>query len=195
MGWQPNRDKGGYNSKSEARIIIHQVNADGTELTSPDGYWDVGYVDSEELKDTTPLTPKYDCSGGQYGTDIGNREIKFSGTLGTRHKAVLDMAKQTRGNYYLILVGAGALALGTVTAINQEIFAFGQVTPQFDVKLTGGDTPFEFIALRNESAITISAASLTATGTAGWGAHATATVTIAAANLSGSNGYYTINQA
>lgn len=187
MAFTPTRDSGAYASKGGGIIKIHEVTDTGAELASPDGYHDLGFLNSSGFEDTTPQTGVFDEAGSQYATEEGDRAINITGVFGQRQKALLDIAKQTRGKFYLLYKHQG-----NVDGKAQEVFAFVKITPQFNIGLPGGTMPFEAKAIKNTAAITISTASLAATGTLGWSAVGTATVTIAAVNTTGSTGYYEI---
>ena len=189
MAYVPVRNAGGYASKGGGKITLHEVQDTAAELSSADGYNDLGIVDSVTWADNTDYTPQNDESGAQYGNDEGNRGIKFTIGVAQRDAAILAIAKQTRNKFYLIKVDRGI-----VDAKYQEVFAFGQFKPGFEVPLPGGKWSIEFNGVKNDSAITLAATTLTATGTAGWSAHVTTTTTIAAVTAAGTAGYYEITE-
>ncbi len=169
---------------------FHEVNADGTELGSPAGYYELGILENSEFIDETPTEDEVDETGQQYNTTYDQRTVSLTGTIATRGEDFMKLPKETRGRYYI-----GMHDEGEVNGKESRVFIFGRFTPKINLSLTGtgndsGKVEFEFKGLRTQSAITVALATLTATGTAGWATNATATVTIAQSNQSGSAGIY-----
>ncbi len=93
----------------------------------------------------------------------------------------MEIAEECRGKFYTLYTLNSRP--GSLTA--QEIFCgVGTITPQFEIKFPGGENPFEYKASIVPSTISISGASLSGSGTAGFAAYTTSTVTIPA------NSYY-----
>ncbi len=189
MAYQPTRDTGEYSSKGGGQGMIHEVQDTGAELSSPDGFWDLGLLDNTTFSDNTDYTPQYDEKGDQYANEEQNRVVTLKGTLTQRSANILGIAKNVRGKYYIIKHDRGI-----VNGKYQELFMFGQIRPGFEVPLPGGKWEIQINGIKNASAITLSTAHLAGTGTAGWTAHASTTQTIAAVTASGSDGYYVITE-
>lgn len=174
MALSISRDRGAIHSKGGGIIKVKQVLEDGSDLTVTASVVDIGYIQDSEFNDATPLTDVKDETGATVTQEEGDREVSVKATLMQSDSEVIDLAKQVRGNFYLLYKYNGL-----VDGKHQEIFfGVGKITPQVNLKFTGGRIPFEYKASKLASTLTVSTASLAALG-----AHATQTVTIAADDL------------
>lgn len=171
------RDKGSIHSKGGGIIKVKQVLEDGSDLTVTASVVDLGYVQDSEFNDQTPLQDVKDETGATVTQEEGDREVSVKATLMQSDAKVIDLAKQVRGNFYLLYKYNGL-----VDGKHQEMFfAVGKVAAQVNLKFTGGRIPFEYKSSKIASTVSISTAAL-----ASLGAHATQTVSIAA------DDYYTV---
>jgi len=163
------RDKGTVHSHGGGIIKVKQVLENGAELPVPASVIDIGYIQDSEFNDSTPLTDVKDETGSTITQEEGDREISVKATLMQSDSAVIDLAKEVRGKFYALYKYNGI-----VDGEHQEIFfGVGKITPQINLKFTGGRIPFEYKASKLATAVTIDTTDLTA-----WGAFATAEVTI-----------------
>lgn len=168
------RDKGSIHSHGGGIIKVKQVLEDGSDLTVTASVVDLGYVQDSEFNDATPLTDVKDETGATVTQEEGDREVSVKATLMQSDMKVIDIAKQVRGNFYLLYKYNGL-----VDGKQQEIFfGVGKITPQVNLKFTGGRVPFEYKSSKLASTLTISTTALAAIG-----AFATQTVTIAAGDF------------
>ncbi len=186
----PTKDAADRSARGGAIVISHAVAAGGAELGSPAGYYELGIVEGTEFTDDTPTEDELDESGQQYNTTYGERTVSLTGTITTRGEQFMKLPKETRGGYFILMHDEGE-----VNGKESRVFIYGRFTPKTVLALTNsgndsGKVEFEFKGIKTPSAISIALATLTATGTAGWATNATATVTIAASNQSGSTGIY-----
>lgn len=166
--------KTGINTKHGGVIKVREVNEDGTSIVGAPVV-DIGYLKEVGFSDKTPSDDVKDVSGQAITQELGDREVMVTGTLMQSNKEVLDIAEECRGKYYSLYTQNSRP--GSLTA--QEVFfAVGTITPQVELKFAGGEIPFEYKASAVQSAISISGASLTGSGTAGFASYTTTTVTI-----------------
>ncbi|MBE2228254.1 MAG: hypothetical protein IAE93_12950 [Ignavibacteria bacterium] len=165
------RDKGAIHSHGGGIIKVKQVQEDGTDLSPAASVVDIGYIQDSEFNDQTPLTDVKDETGATVTQEEGDREISVKATLMQSDSEVIALAKEVRGKFYALYKYNGI-----VDGKHQEIFfGVGKITPQINLKFSGGRIPFEYKSSKLASAVTIDTTDLTA-----WGAYATAEVTIAA---------------
>lgn len=177
MALATTRDKGAVHSKGGGIIKVKQVLEDGADLTVTASVIDLGYIQDSEFNDATPLTDVKDETGATVTQEEGDREVSIKATLMQSDAKVIDVAKQVRGNFYLLYKYNGL-----VDGKHQEMFfGVGKITPQVNLKFTGGRVPFEYKSSKLASTMVISTAALAAIG-----AHATQSVSIAA------DDYYTV---
>lgn len=182
MSLSISRNKAGINTKHGGYFKAIEKNEDGTPIVGAPVI-DFGFIKDITLTDKTTSEDIKDVTGNTITQDLGDREVMISGTLLQSNKEILEIAEECRGKFY------GAYVLnsrpGSLTA--QEMFyGVGTITPQFDIKFPGGEVPFEFKASSLVSSMSISGVALTGSGTAGFGAYTSTTVTIPA------NRYYKV---
>ena len=185
MAYVPIKDRGGFSNFGGNSCMIHEVNEDLSELTATSGYYDVGYFTDSEMKDDTPSAPIHDESGVQFNAIEGNRDVSLVVTAAQRNAANLNLAQLARNKYYILKKDEGIVNNSYV-----ETYIFGKFDPSTVLTLPGGTWKATFRGIRNETAYTLSTAVLAGTGTAGFAAHATVTVTIPAYASDGSSGMY-----
>lgn len=193
MAFQPARNVAERNARGGGIVKVHEVLAGGAELGSPDGYWELGTIENTAWVDETPTDSELDETGQEYNTVMGSRNVMLTGMVAERGENLLKIAKETRNKYYVIMHDEGEVNLK-----QSRVWVYGKFTPKSALSLSGsgndsGKIEFEFKGIKTPSAITLSLANLTATGTAGWATNCTATITIAASNSSGSTGIYERN--
>jgi len=193
MAFTPARNVGEVNPRGGGIGIIHQVAQGGAELGSPDGWWELGTIENTTWTDETPTEPRLDETGQEYLATLGERTVSLSGTIAERGENLMKLAKETRNKFYILMHDEGE-----VNGKQSRVWVYGRITPKTVLNLTNsgndaGKIEFEFKGIKTPSAITLSLANLTATGTAGWATNCTATLTIAASNSSGSTGIYERN--
>jgi hypothetical protein len=170
------RTKAGVNQKHGGIIKVQEKNEDGTFVTGAPVI-DLGYLKEVSLSDKTPSEDVKDVTGNTVTQELGDREVLITGTLMQTDDAVLDIAEECRGKYYALYTQLARP--GSASA--QEFFVgVGTITPQFDIKFPGGENTFEYKASTLPNAISITGANLTGSGTAGFAAYASPTVTIPA---------------
>lgn len=185
MAYQPIKDRGGFSNFGGLSCMIHEVNDDLSELTATSGYYDGGYYQDSEFKDDTPITPVINEAGVQWNSIEGNRDVSLVVTFGQRNAANLNLAQNARNKYYILKKDEGE-----VNGKYVETFIFGKFDPSTTLTLPGGTWKGTFRGLINDTAYTLSTAVLAGTGTAGFAAHATVTVTLPAYASDGSAGIY-----
>lgn len=163
--------KGGSVFKAQARTSA------GANLSSPDTVHDFGDVASSTFKDKTPREARYNEAGEKKKSELGNRDTGFTVNLMQRGLKVIDSIRnETRSAYFLSLrkmSESNALTGGT-----QWSFAFGQINPDVEFSLPGGEIPCTFEGYILETAITLTPGELTS-----WAGNTTtfpATITIPA---------------
>jgi hypothetical protein len=190
MAFEPINTAENRSARGGAIVKSHAVAFGGAELGTPAGYYELGVVENTEFTDDTPTEDELDESGQQYNTTFGERLVSLTGTITTRSESFMKLPKETRGGYFIIMHDEGE-----VNSKEARVFIYGRFTPKTVLALNNsgndsGKVEFEFKGIKTSSAITIALATLTATGTAGWATNATATVTIAQSNQSGTTGIY-----
>lgn len=190
MAFTPARNVGERNPRGGGVVKIHEVLATGAELGSPDGYWELGTIENTTFTDETQTNAELDETGQEYNSTLDNRNVMLTGVVAERGELLMKLPKDTRNKYYVVMHDEGEVNLK-----ESRVFMFGKFTPKASLALSSsgndsGKIEFEFRGMKTPSAITLSLANLTATGTAGWATNCTATVTIAASNTSGSTGIY-----
>lgn len=193
MAFTPARNVEEVNPRGGGIVKIHQVAAGGAELGSPDGYWELGTIENTTFTDDTPTESKLDETGQEYQATLGERTVMLTGTIAERGENLLKLPKEARNKYYVLMHDEGEVA-----GKQSRVWVYGRITPKTILNLTNtgndaGKVEFEFRGIKTSSAITLSLANLTATGTAGWATNCTATLTIAVSNSSGSTGIYERN--
>lgn len=193
MAFNPARNVAERNARGGGIVKVHEVQAGGAELSAPDGWWELGTVEDTNFTDVTETNSEIDETGQEYNTTLDTRTVSLTGTIAERGSALMAIATDTRNKYYLIMHDEGEVNLK-----ESRVFIYGKFTPKTELALKGsgndsGKIAFEFKGIKTPSAITLSLANLTATGTAGWATNCTATLTISASNASGSTGIYTRN--
>ena len=134
------RDKGAIHSHGGGIIKVKQVLEDGSDLATPGPVIDLGYIQDSEFNDATPLTDVKDETGSTVTQEEGDREVSVKGTLMQSDASVIAIAKEVRGKFYLLYKYNGI-----VDGMHQEIFfAVGKITPQVNLKFSGGRVPFEY---------------------------------------------------
>jgi hypothetical protein len=146
------RNRAAYSGKGGASIKLQEVTAAGV-LVGSDVPHDLGGLQSTRMTDKTPVKNIIEESGDVFTIEQGEREVIITGVMLQRDKPVLDIAEEVRGKFYRL-----TKYNGVVNGKHQWIiFGIGRVTPQFDIELPGGTTPFEYRAVKCASAIVISA--------------------------------------
>lgn len=193
MAFTPARNVAERNPRGGGIVKVHEVLAGGAELGSADGFWELGTIENTNFVDETGTSPELDETGQEYNSTLDSRNVVLTGLVAERGENMLKIAKETRNKYYLLMHDEGEVNLK-----QSRLFMYGKFTPKSSLALSNsgndsGKIEFEFRGIKTPSAITLSLANLTATGTAGWGTNCTATITIAASNSSGSTGIYERN--
>ena len=149
----------------------------GAALGTPDTVHDFGEVKDSNLRDKTPYNPRYNEAGEKVANEQGERDTGFTATLMQRDAATIDdLRNQVRNKYYLTMH-----VLSQSQAVNgktQYAFAFGQIAPDVEFSLPGGEIPMSFQGIITDTAITLTPGELSS-----WVGNTTAlpaTVTIAA---------------
>jgi hypothetical protein len=136
----------------------------------------IGSIKETTQEQSTSVT-KYKNESGNVEASDKDYEISLKGVIMDTSKALIDYLSTTvKGKFYGLY-----RRRNSVDGKTQEWFyGFGEVTPQHNVKSPGGadSMPFEYIALNNSSAITLSTTTL-----ASIGAYVTAAVTIPIAGI------------
>lgn len=193
MAFTPARNVAERNPRGGGVVKAHEVLATAAELGSADGYWELGTIEGTNFTDETAINPELDETGQEYNATLDSRNVVLTGTIAERGENIMKIAKETRGKYYLLMHDEGE-----VNGKQSRVFMFGKFSPKTSLALSSsgndsGKIEFEFRGIKTPSAITLTLANLTATGTAGWATNCTATITIAASNSSGSTGIYERN--
>lgn len=157
MAWSPAKDKGAIKKFGGGVIRIREVSDDGATISTTDtAYHDIGYLQSHKFQDDTPFEDIYDETGGQVASDEGNRVVKITGTLMQTDKEALDVAKDTRGNFYRAYIYNGV-----VNGKYQEVLCgICRIAPMVNVDYPGARPTFEISVLKNDAALTIGTAEL-----------------------------------
>jgi hypothetical protein len=165
------KDKGQIHSKGGGIIKIQQGLETGLPLTTAEAVDDLGYVAESTFTDKTPLEDVSDETGAVITSEEGNRQVMIQTILMQTDKARLDMAQDVRGKFYRLYKYNGL-----VDNKHQEIFfTCGKITPQTELKFTGGRLPFEYRASAVASDATFDSTSISL-----FGAHASSPVTVSA---------------
>ncbi len=141
-------------------IMIKEVNADGTDLSTPDTFKLLSFIDDGAgLSDKSPIEKQTDETGGVIKTTYGDREVIVDGMFMQSDKDLLDfLVDGCRNKYFAVYRYEGI-----VNKNHQEFFyAIGMFTPQVELKSGAKLLPFEITMLKNESDITILNAALPA---------------------------------
>jgi len=155
----------------ENGIEVKNVNADGSDLGSPDSFTPLGYLEDATPKDDTPKTKKSDETGSIVKVLEGIREVGLDAILMQSGADEMNfLVKDSRGKFYAVYRDNGI-----VDNKHQEIFyAICMIANKYDVKSTDKVIPITVDVLKNKSAITITAANLPTS------AHTSSDVTIPA---------------
>jgi len=161
------RDKAGSNS-----IIVYEVDDTTFAMASTFASFNIGEISKIDMKQASSNT-QYPNEGGKISMTEYSEEITVSGILMQCDKALIDfLGTDVKTKTY------GMLRTNLdIDGKKQEwFFGGGKITPQWQVSSPGGVTsmPFEYTALDNSSAVTLSTTALTSIG-----AYTTSAVTIA----------------
>ncbi len=141
--------KGGSVLKGQERLFT------GAALGSPDTVHDFGDIKSSGFKDKTPKTGLYNEAGEKKKTEEGDRDTGFSAVLMQRDATTInDLRNTVRKKAYLCMhkmTQTGAIG----SSKTQYLFAFGEINPDVEFSLPGGEIPFTFEGLITENAITL----------------------------------------
>ena len=147
------------NTRGGAICKAQQRKSDFTNLLSPDSVHDWGEVKDSKFKDKTVLTPLYNEANEKVATEQGPRDIGFTCTLYQRDQATIDSIRNAaRDGYFIVMHELGRNVNGKV----QRLFACGQIEPDVEFKLPGGEIPLNFQGIIAPSAITLTTDELTA---------------------------------
>lgn len=177
MALQVSNIKGAIVSRSGSILKASERLSTGTALGTPDTVHDFGEVKDSQFRDKTPFTPRYNEAGEKVANEQGERDTGFSATLMQRDgQTIDDLRNEVRNKYYLTMH-----VLSQSQAVNgktQYMFAFGQIRPDVEFSLPGGEIPMAFEGLILDTAITLTPGELSS-----WTGNTTAlpaTVTIPA---------------
>lgn len=170
------RIKTGINTKHGGIIKVREINEDGSFITGAPVI-DIGYLKEVGGSDKTPSEDLKDVTGNTVTQELGDREVMVTGVMMQTDDAVLDIAEECRGKFYSLYT---QLARPGSASAQEMFFGVGTITPQFDFKFPGGENPFEYKSSVAPNAISITGANLTGSGTAGFAAYTSSTVTIPA---------------
>ena len=173
------RDKGEIKSKGGGIIKVQEVLESGLDTSPVSAVVDLGYISESTFSDKTPLEDVKDETGNVVTSEEGDREVLIQTTLMQTGSGALDIPKEVRNKFYRLYKYNG-LSDGD----HQEMwFSVGKITPQAELKFTGGRLPFEYKASANASAVTLDGTTVSA-----FGAYRASSVTIPA------NEYYEITE-
>lgn len=141
--------KGGSVLKAQERLFS------GAVLGSPDTVHDFGDVKNSTFKDKTPKNPLYNEAGEKKKTEQGDRDTGFTAVLMQRDAVTINnLRNEVRNKAYLTMhkmTQTGAIG----TSKTQYAFCFGEINPDVEFSLPGGEIPMTFEGLIVESAITL----------------------------------------
>ncbi len=145
-------NRGYINTRGGAILKASQRNPDGTTLSSPDSVHDWGEIKNSSFKDKTVLKPIYNEANEKVATEQSPRDTGFMCTLLQRDQKTIDSLRNaSRDNYFICMHELGRNVNGLV----QRLFCFGQIEPDAEFKLPGGEIPLNFEGIIIDSAVTL----------------------------------------
>lgn len=138
-------------------LMVKEIDPDGTDLTSPDTFKSLSYIEEGEVVDETAVEAYRDETGEIVSLQEDNRDITLKGNFAQSDYDLLDFLVNTcRNKYYAVY-----RYLGVANGEHIEMF-FGicKFKPQLNLKAGTKKPPFEIYVLNNPSAITIAAPGL-----------------------------------
>jgi len=145
------------NYGGENGVYIKQVNADGSDLASPDTWKPLGFIEKTTLRDKTADIDKDDETGNLAIRLQGVRKVDFEVICMQSSFDIIDfLRKDSRGNYY-----AACRDDGINSGNYQELFyPICMITNSYDYSTDDRIIPVTITSMINRSAITIPAVDL-----------------------------------
>lgn len=145
------KNKGAIVQRGGGTMYYKQVNDDGTDLTIPDTWHILPYIQSSNITITSDTNEIKDETGDIIASEDVNYSVKLSGIFMQVDKDTLDfLGKTCRGKYYRIYINRGI-----VDGKTQEVmFGIGRFKAGFVDETGTRKPPFEVSFLKNDNIIT-----------------------------------------
>lgn len=137
-------------------IKIKEVTEAGVDLSSPDTFHDIGYIEDSDYNDDRAKVKAIDETGVNQRTIFTTRTVMVNATMMQSATANFAFATEVADKFYQLYKYNGV-----VGGYHQEMFfSIGNITPQIKVKWGANQiikSPFEYEAVNNASAVNIAA--------------------------------------
>lgn len=143
------RDKGAVVKFGGGIIKIRTTDDDGGATYGTTVY-DLGYIQETTFTDSTDIEDIKDETGSVIQSLEGDRTVKLSGVLMQSDKLTLDIAKETRGNYYEVYYKSHSNVNG---AVQEILFGICRIKPMIELASTTRRIPIEITCLKNDTTI------------------------------------------
>jgi hypothetical protein len=146
------KNAGAIKKWSGGEMWIKQVNADGTDLASPDSFRSLGYIEQGKFSDITETEDYPDETGEIIASVENTRTVTIEALFMQSSKEILDfVGDECRNKFYALYRYEGIVAQK-----HQELFfPLVKVTPQIQLEAGTKRPPFKATALKAPAAISL----------------------------------------
>lgn len=151
------KKRGAIEKWSGGVLMVKEVNADGSDLSSPDSFSELSYVKSAKYQSSQAKEKVQDETGNTVATLFNEREAMITGNFLQSDKDLQDFLESTVADKYYAVYAYRGIVNGNY----QELYCpICQFTPMYEDEPGTRQPAFEIEVLKNEAAITIDYADL-----------------------------------